>query len=224
MSQPNQLSADSRAAPVVNYLNADRRRLVVAHRRSITSASASCTWSRCCSLFLLGGIFAMALRHRAAHARARPHRREHLQPDVHAARRGHGLPVHDPGHPGRVRQLLLPLMLGAKDVAFPRLNLLSLYLYWTGAVLALVRHDHGRHRHGLDLLRALQHAHADDGVPGAAGRLHPRLLVDHHRPQLHRHRPHAARARASPGCGCRSSCGPSTRPASSRCSRRRSSA
>ena len=24
-------------------------------------------------------------------------------------------------------------MLGAKDVAFPRLNLLSLYLYWTGA-------------------------------------------------------------------------------------------
>ena len=28
-------------------------------------------------------------------------------------------------------------MLGAKDVAFPKLNLLSLYLYWTGATLAL---------------------------------------------------------------------------------------
>jgi cytochrome c oxidase subunit 1 len=32
---------------------------------------------------------------------------------------------------------LLPLMLGAKDVAFPKLNLLSLYLYWTGAILAV---------------------------------------------------------------------------------------
>jgi cytochrome c oxidase subunit 1 len=32
---------------------------------------------------------------------------------------------------------MLPLMLGAKDVAFPKLNLLSLYLYWTGATIAL---------------------------------------------------------------------------------------
>ena len=33
------------------------------------------------------------------------HGRQHLQPHVHAARRGHDLPVHDPGHPGRLRQL-----------------------------------------------------------------------------------------------------------------------
>jgi cytochrome c oxidase subunit 1 len=32
---------------------------------------------------------------------------------------------------------VLPIMIGAKDVAFPKLNLLSLYLYWTGAALTL---------------------------------------------------------------------------------------
>src|SRR5204862_8000802 len=31
----------------------------------------------------------------------------------------------------------MPLMLGAKDVSFPKLNLLSLYRYWTGATLAV---------------------------------------------------------------------------------------
>ena len=48
-------------------------------------------------------------------------------------------------------------------------------------------------------------------VAGAARRLHPRLLVDPHRPQLHRHRPHPARAGHRPGCACRCSCGRSTR-------------
>jgi cytochrome c oxidase subunit 1 len=34
--------------------------------------------------------------------------------------------------------LVIPLLLGAKDVAFPRLNLMSFYLYVGGAVLAIV--------------------------------------------------------------------------------------
>jgi len=33
---------------------------------------------------------------------------------------------------------MLPLMLGAKDVAFPRLNLLSLWLWWGGALFFLI--------------------------------------------------------------------------------------
>src|SRR5699024_10392916 len=33
---------------------------------------------------------------------------------------------------------LLPLMLGAKDVAFPRLNLMSLYVYWVGAIIVII--------------------------------------------------------------------------------------
>ncbi len=38
---------------------------------------------------------------------------------------------------------LLPIMIGAKDVAFPRLNLLSLYLYWAGMLFALFSVYHG---------------------------------------------------------------------------------
>jgi cytochrome c oxidase subunit 1 len=42
-----------------------------------------------------------------------------------------------PSIPGSLGNFVLPLLLGAKDVAFPRLNLTSLYLYWIGAVIAV---------------------------------------------------------------------------------------
>ena len=51
---------------------------------------------------------------------------------------------------------LLPMMIGAKDLAFPRLNLLSWYLYMLGAawtVVAVLGRGRG---YGLDLLYALQ--------------------------------------------------------------------
>ncbi len=41
-----------------------------------------------------------------------------------------------PAIPASIGNMVLPLMLGAKDVALPRLNLLSFYLWLTGAVLA----------------------------------------------------------------------------------------
>ena len=40
--------------------------------------------------------------------------------------------------PGALGNFVLPLMLGAKDVSFPRLNLFSYYLYVTGAIMAVV--------------------------------------------------------------------------------------
>ena len=43
-----------------------------------------------------------------------------------------------PSIPAVLGNFLLPLMLGAKDLAFPRLNLLSWYLYMAGAVGTLV--------------------------------------------------------------------------------------
>jgi cytochrome c oxidase subunit 1 len=43
-----------------------------------------------------------------------------------------------PSIPGSLANFILPLMLGAKDVAFPRLNLASFYLWCTGALLAVV--------------------------------------------------------------------------------------
>jgi cytochrome c oxidase subunit 1 len=43
-----------------------------------------------------------------------------------------------PGIPAIMGNFLLPLMIGAQDVAFPRLNLASYYIYVVGAILALI--------------------------------------------------------------------------------------
>jgi cytochrome c oxidase subunit 1 len=48
-----------------------------------------------------------------------------------------------PGIPGVLGNFLIPLMIGAKDVAFPRLNLLSWYLYIIGALMAFWAVVHG---------------------------------------------------------------------------------
>ncbi|NIT55292.1 MAG: cytochrome c oxidase subunit I, partial [Aliifodinibius sp.] len=42
-----------------------------------------------------------------------------------------------PAVPAALGNFILPLQLGAKDVAFPKLNLLSFYLYLTGAFVAV---------------------------------------------------------------------------------------
>src|ERR1700683_3127698 len=42
-----------------------------------------------------------------------------------------------PNVPASFGNFLLPIMLGAKDVAFPKLNLISYYVLWAGAALAI---------------------------------------------------------------------------------------
>jgi cytochrome c oxidase subunit 1 len=42
-----------------------------------------------------------------------------------------------PAVPGALGNFVLPIQLGAKDVAFPKLNLMSLYIYWIGALFTL---------------------------------------------------------------------------------------
>src|SRR5262249_47376736 len=42
-----------------------------------------------------------------------------------------------PSIPAALGNFLLPIMIGAKDVAFPKLNLFSLYLFWSGAACTL---------------------------------------------------------------------------------------
>jgi cytochrome c oxidase subunit 1 len=48
-----------------------------------------------------------------------------------------------PAIPSAFGNFVLPLMIGAKDVAFPKLNLASLYVYLTGAAIALWGMIHG---------------------------------------------------------------------------------
>jgi cytochrome c oxidase subunit I len=139
MSQPSQASQpidDKPVYPAVNYLNADRGvrswLLTLDHKRIGVMYLCSVL-----VMFLLGGIFAMAVR------------LELLTPEptiMGANTYNRMFTLHGvvmiflfmiPAIPGVFGNFCMPLMLGAKDVAFPKLNLLSLYLYWTGAILAV---------------------------------------------------------------------------------------
>ncbi|MAL17468.1 MAG: cytochrome c oxidase subunit I [Balneola sp.] len=43
-----------------------------------------------------------------------------------------------PSIPAALGNFVLPMQVGAKDVAFPRLNLASLYIYWIGAIFTFI--------------------------------------------------------------------------------------
>ncbi len=122
--------------PEVSYLNADRGvrswLFTLDHKRIALMYLVLTT-----AALLLGGFFAMLVRF------------EHLSPgptimNANAYNRAftlHGIVMiflfMIPAIPGIFGNFCLPLMLGAKDVAFPRLNLLSVYVYATGAALAI---------------------------------------------------------------------------------------
>jgi cytochrome c oxidase subunit 1 len=88
--------------------------------------------------FLLGGIFALLVR------------TEHLTPGqtiMDADFYNQSFTLHGaimvflfiiPSIPAAFGNFVLPIMLGAKDVAFPRLNLMSYYLWVTGALFAVI--------------------------------------------------------------------------------------
>ena len=61
-----------------------------------------------------------------------------------------------PSIPATLGNFLMPIMIGAKDLAFPRINLLSWYIYILGAIFDDLRRRSRRRRYRLDLLRALQ--------------------------------------------------------------------
>jgi cytochrome c oxidase subunit I len=120
----------------INYLNADRGVMswlkTLDHKRIGVMYLVSVLLA-----FLLGGIFAMIVR------------LELTTPEptfIGANTYNRMFTLHGmvmiflfmiPAIPGAFANFCLPLMLGAKDVAFPRLNLLSLYVYWTGSILVL---------------------------------------------------------------------------------------
>ena len=92
--------------------------------------------------------------------------------------------------PAVLGNFVLPMMIGARDVAFPKLNLMSWYIFIgrkrTGTLVAFS----WRCGYRLDVLHALQHhlrelARDLDG----GGRFYRRLFQHHHRNELHGYHP-----------------------------------
>ena len=88
---------------------------------------------------------------------------------------------------------VLPLMIGAKDLAFPRVNLLSWYVFMIGAAITMTAVFVGGVDTGWTFYPALQHAvvvYLRD--PGRRRHHHLRVQLDHDRPELRGHPPHPA--------------------------------
>ena len=102
-----------------------------------------------------------------------------------------------PSVPAVIGNFVIPLMVGAKDLAFPRINLLSWYIYMVGAITALVAMVTGGVDTGWTFYTPVQHHLLQHACHRRGDRhLHRRLFVDLYRTELHRHHPPHARARA----------------------------
>ena len=101
-----------------------------------------------------------------------------------------------PSIPATLGNFLVPMMIGAKDLAFPRINLLSWYHLHAGRDYHNLRAAGRRCRYRLDVLRSLQHD-LFQFLRGSHRRWHlyQWLLIDSDRPQFHRHDSHNARSR-----------------------------
>jgi cytochrome c oxidase subunit 1 len=87
--------------------------------------------------FLIGGIFALLLRFELLS----PKEDIMTAPQYNQAFTLHGAIMVFlfiiPSIPGGLGNFIVPIAIGAKDVAFPKLNLLSLYLFWIGAIFTV---------------------------------------------------------------------------------------
>ncbi len=173
-----------------NYLNAEYGMQVLAadpdHKRIAMLYLISVT-----AFFVLGGMFAMLIRLELLTPGG-----DLMQPDTYNRLfTMHGIMMVFffliPAIPAVLGNFLLPLMIGAKDLAFPRLNLVSWYIYILGGVV----HPLGDRRTAASTpagrsTRPYSTAYSNSYVIVDRHRdLHHRLLVDPHRPQLHRHHP-----------------------------------
>ena len=100
-----------------------------------------------------------------------------------------------PGIPGGLGNFVLPLMLGAKDVAFPRLNLAQLLLLCLGGMLfALSSLVLGAVDTGWTFYTPYSMQTSTAVISVVFGRLPAGVQLDPHRPELPRHDPQAAAA------------------------------
>ncbi len=167
--------------------------------RSITSGSASCTWSR------RSPRSSRAASSRCSCAPSCSRRGQTIMDAdtynqiVHAARRDHGVPVHHPGaFPAALGNFVLPLHARRQGRRVPAAEPGELLPVGRRRALAVHRRWSSG---GVDTGWTFYTPYStttDDGAssPMTFGVVHPRLQLDLHRPELHRHDPQAARRRA----------------------------
>ncbi len=147
--------------------------------------------------FLLGGLFAVLIRLELATPAG-----DLVQPDTYNRLfTMHGVMMIFffliPSIPAVLGNFLIPLMIGAKDLAFPKLNLASWYIYMLGGSFTLWAMVNGGVDTGWTFYTPFSTTYSNSYViADGAGHLHPRLLVDPDRAQLHRHHPPHAGAGA----------------------------
>jgi hypothetical protein len=100
-----------------------------------------------------------------------------------------------PSIPATMGNFLLPLMIGGHDVAFPRLNLFSWYLYVFGAAFTVYVLIEGGVDTGWTFYTPLSTNYAMVRHCRGGRRLCGRILLDRDRREFHCHRAHVARSR-----------------------------
>ena len=99
-----------------------------------------------------------------------------------------------PAVPAVLGNFLIPIMIGAKDLAFPRINLLSWYLYIIGGLLMIYTILVGGVDTGWTFYTPLSTEFVEHQRHHRHSRHLPRRLFFHsHRTELHRHHPSHAR-------------------------------
>ena len=123
-----------------NYLNADYGiwswLLTTDHKRIALLYLVSVT-----VLLLVGGLFATLIRLELMTPAGDLRAARDVQPVVHPARGAMVFFFLIPSIPAVLGNFLVPLMIGAKDLAFPSINLLSWYLYVVGRLLRRLAAD-----------------------------------------------------------------------------------
>src|SRR3977135_708712 len=122
--------------PRTNYLNAeyglkswlltrDHKRIALLYLGSISF------------FFFIGSLYAIAIRLELQ----TPHGHLAQSSNYHKMSTQHGIIMVFffliPSIPATLGNFLVPMMIGAKDLAFPRLNLLSWYIYLAGALVTI---------------------------------------------------------------------------------------
>ena len=143
--------------------------------------------------FLIAGLLAETDPHPAALAQRRDRHRGDVQSDLSMHGSAMVWMVIIPLVTGGFGNFVMPLQIGARDVAFPWLNLAAFWMFPVAGIILSPRSS-GRARRGLDRVSPGLAAGAAGNLDVVRGDLLDRHQLDADRNQLHRHHLQDARA------------------------------